>query len=109
MFLNVNKGGLKMEYGKTKVRQIVFVLLLMVMILAVGRTARADTKPDTVDFLVVLDCTGTMANSDPKYLSTAAVQMFVDILPIENARIGVLGFGPNWDNQVYCFPLKRFL
>ena len=39
-----------MEYGKTKVRQIVFVLLLMVMILAVGRTARADTKPDTVDF-----------------------------------------------------------
>lgn len=92
-----------MEYGKTKIRQIVFVLLLMVMILAVGRTARADTKPDTVDFLVVLDCTGTMANSDPKYLSTAAVQMFVDILPIENARIGVLGFGPNWDNQVYVF------
>lgn len=63
----------------------------------------AGGRTETVDFVLVLDCSGTMGRSDPEYLSIAAVQMFVDILPIENARVGVICFGPDWKSEMYVF------
>jgi len=47
----------------------------------------------TVDFILVLDCSGSLRQTDPHYLCSTACKMFLDMVPLENARIGILAFG----------------
>lgn len=47
----------------------------------------------TVDFVLVLDCSGSLAQTDPYYLCSTACEMFLDMVPLENARISIMAFG----------------
>ena len=54
-----------------------------------------------IDFVLVLDGSGTMAQSDPKGLTAEAAKMFVDMLPNKNARVAVVEFGPNYGENAF--------
>lgn len=77
---------------------ILAFVLLMIGVLEVK--AEGDT---TVDFVLVLDCSGSMNSSDAEMMSVEAAKLFVDLVPIENARIGIVGFGPNWGDTSYVY------
>lgn len=78
-----------------------FTLFLACLLMAVPQTALAeddDSKTDdtTVDFVLVMDCSDTMGVSDPEQLVMSAAQMFVDMLPAENARLAIIVFGKDY-------------
>ena len=69
-----------------------------------GSEPAAESSEDDVsgiDFVLVLDGSGTMAKSDPKGLTVEAARMFVDMLPNKNARVAVVEFGPNYGEDAY--------
>lgn len=84
---------------------MLFALLLTPLVKAeAAESASDDTK---VDFVLVLDCSGSMEASDPEGLSISAAKMFVDMIPMENARVGVVGFGGNWGEQAYVYEKNK--
>lgn len=50
-------------------------------------------KNAPVDFVVVLDCSNSLFQFDPDRLCLNSFNTFIDQLPVENARVGVIGFG----------------
>ncbi len=79
------------------------ILLILISLLFCGKIY-ADPSPEddsTVDFVLVLDNSGTMARSDPEGLTTAAAKMFIDMLPQKNARVAVVEFGSNYGDRAY--------
>lgn len=96
--------------GKNIGKRVVSMLLLFLLLLVPMARARAaasasdDTK---VDFILVLDCSGSMDSSDRQGLSISAAKMFADMVPMENARIGVVGFGGNWGDQAYVYKKNK--
>lgn len=77
--------------------------LLMFMAAFWGMEAKADNDENTVDFVLVLDCSGSMNTSDNEKMSIEAAKCFLDLIPVENARVGVVGFGPNWGDEAYVY------
>ena len=49
-----------------------------------------------VDFVLVLDCSGSMNDSDRHNLVESATKMFIDLLPSVDARISVIAFGRDY-------------
>jgi hypothetical protein len=85
---------------KKTVRRASMLLLALVMLFA-GGTALADTGGDQtgrVHFVLVIDCTGSMDEADSEGMSVAAAELFVDMIPMENATISVLCFGKQWQD-----------
>ena len=59
-----------------------------------------------VDFVLVLDCSGSMNKNDPQGLTREAAKTFVNMLPEDqNVRLSVVAFGDNYGGQ--AFDLKR--
>ena len=54
-----------------------------------------------VDFVLILDGSDSMLHSDPDALYISAARMFIDMLPSENARLAVVGFGPDYGEEAY--------
>ena len=50
-------------------------------------------KNKTVDFVLVLDCSGSLRTTDPSALCATACKMFLDMVPVENARVAILAYG----------------
>ena len=83
--------------------------ILAVLIAAVLLTAgpvvplHADTVKDdtTIDFVLVLDCSGTMRDNDPERWTEAAAKEFVNILGTENVRLAVIAMGHDYGNDAY--------
>ena len=83
--------------------------ILAVLIAAVLLTAgpvvplHADTVKDdtTIDFVLVLDCSGTMRDNDPERWTEAAAKEFVNILGTENVRLAVIAMGHEYGNDAY--------
>lgn len=67
----------------------------------------AQSNDTPIDFVLILDCSGSMAKSDEENLSVSAAKMFVDMLPAENARLAVVSMGPNYGSEAY--PLDGLL
>lgn len=89
--------------GKSKKTRIVCSILTAVMCLVMmaGIIQAKETERESVDFVLVLDCSKSMDSSDPESMSISAAKMFVDMLPVENTRIAVVGFGSNWGKSTY--------
>lgn len=88
---------------------ILFSLIFLIYLLA-GNTMKVmaeEQEGKTVDFVLVLDCSGSMNQSDPWKMSVSAARMFVDLLPVENTRIAVVGFGPDWGEESYVLDYDR--
>lgn len=92
--------------GKKIAKRLVSMLLLFTLLLTPlvkAKAAESASNDTTVDFILVLDCSGSMDSSDKQGLSISAAKMFADMIPMENARIGVVGFGGNWGKQAYVY------
>lgn len=85
-------------------------LILSMLLDPLTSVKAAESKSDdtTVDFILVLDCSGSMEKTDPEGLSVSAAKMFVDMIPKENARVGVIGFGQDWgEDQTYVYEKNK--
>ena len=77
--------------------------LLIVASVSVNTYASPGVEDDsTVDFVLVLDNSGTMASSDPEGLTIEAAKMFIDMLPNKNARVAIVEFGSDYGTQAYA-------
>lgn len=66
------------------------------------KPVKAAIKNNTpVDFVLVLDCSGSLSASDEQRLSVSAAKMFVDMLPAENARLAVVAMGNDYGANAY--------
>lgn len=89
--------------GKCKLVKVISSILLAavcLLVMAGGVWAKEEEK-ENIDFVLVLDCSKSMDSSDPESLSISAAKMFVDMLPVENTRVAVVGFGPEWGKSTY--------
>lgn len=81
---------------KRWLRSLSCILLAITMIVGSSVTAFAavrlqDDAPH--DFVLLLDCSGSLRANDPDDLCLEACKSFVDLLPSQNTRVAVLGFG----------------
>ena len=79
------------------------LLLSMVPAKAEAALGEITSSVDSTDFVLVLDCSGSLLGND-RDLAVSACKMFVDLIPVENARVSVItiskaGASPN----VYSF------
>lgn len=89
---------------KKLVRQTVLLLLALAVLLG-GGTALAEQdaeQSDQVHFVLIIDCTGSMDKADAEGMSEAAAELFVDMLPMDNATVSVICFGKQW-GESYTF------
>lgn len=93
---------------KKLLRQAILWALALVLLLG-SKPALAEQSAETTDevhFVLIIDCTGSMDEADAEGMSIAAAELFVDMLPMENATISVLCFGKQWKNT-YEFKSSR--
>ena len=64
--------------------------------LAAGDDKQANVQHDMVHFVLIIDCTGSMDKADVEEMSVAAAELFVDMLPMDNATVSILCFGKLW-------------
>ena len=62
-----------------------------------------ETQEESVNFALVMDASATMSSSDKNGYSKSAIQMCLDMLPVENADAGVIAFGHNNSGDAYDF------
>ncbi len=75
--------------------------LLLAMLLAVsvipasaeGGEEELSEEVPVQDIVLLLDCSGSLKVNDPEGLINGAVKTFLNILPVENARISIIAFG----------------
>ncbi len=85
---------------KRLLRQALLLLLALTLLLG-SAPALAENDDDSeqsslVHFVLVIDCTGSMDKADSEGMSVAAAELFVDMLPMDNATISVICFGKQW-------------
>lgn len=85
-------------------RLLCLTLAALVLASCLTMTAFAADPQDSeengiVDFVLVLDCSGSLNVTDPSHLCATACKMFVDMVPLENARISVIAFGYDGGTQ----------
>ena len=56
-------------------------------------TVVSSDDEDIVDFIIVLDDSGSMRDSDPEELALDGAKLFIDLLPAGKANIGVILYG----------------
>lgn len=71
-----------------------------------GQSAEAETSDEQateepVNFVLLLDRSGTMKSNDPKKLYFTAAKMFIDKLPAQDAKLTVIGFGNHFGEAAY--------
>lgn len=67
---------------------LVLTMVFMPMKMILAADAQSSSTP--TQFVLVLDCSGSMEESDVNGLSPKAAKMFVDMMPVENAQIAVV-------------------
>ena len=88
-----------------KLRRIVSITaaaIFCLLCLTMSTGLSASSSDDTVDFVLLLDCTDSMVNSDTANICEAAAKMFTDLAPSNNARVAVVAFGNTWTPE-YTF------
>lgn len=73
-------------------RMCCLLLVFCLLLTALPFPAHAEEEPQ-VDFVLVLDCSGSMSRTDRTGLAADACKKFMDLMPIENARIAVIAYG----------------
>ena len=73
-------------------KRIACLLLVISVLVSVVSVSAAEEKT-VVDFVLVLDCSGSMLKYDPNHLAATACKSFIDMIPIQDARVSVITFG----------------
>ncbi len=69
------------------------ILLFMVCNLDVKADSKSnDEKEKPIDLVIVMDKSGSMIDSDPQKMTSAAVNMLINMMPAEGSRVGVVAF-----------------
>lgn len=98
---------------QTKWTRIAGFLLALCLVLslipAAAFAAEEEQTGETIDFVLVVDCSNTMDENDPDELARDACKMFVDLIPIEDARVSVIAFGYEGSDayQYHSFEVKK--
>lgn len=66
------------------------VMMLTAMLIPAAAVADENAP---VDFVLVLDCSASLKQFDRDQLAINACESFVDQMPVQDARVGVIGFG----------------
>ena len=97
-----------MVKGKPSFVHIAVHLVMRVMLITVlfiFLPARVYAVPDepssNVDFVLVLDCSGSMIDNDPDKLTIQAAKYLISQLPVENSRLAVIVFGEDYGEYHY--------
>ena len=81
---------------------LVLVLVLCISLLPV--TAEAGSGQEApMDFVLVVDTSGSTRDTDANKICEEAVRMFVNMVPFENARVAVIAFGHLDRKSPYVF------
>lgn len=73
---------------------VALALCLSAVWVPVGAVDAETGENPTKDFVLVLDYTDTMTTNDPYKLCQQAYYQFIDQVPVENARVSVIAYGP---------------
>lgn len=83
------------------------IAFLLVLVLTVGTAPAAAANEfaadETVNYVVVLDVSPSTEDTDDKEVMEQAGKMVVDLLPVENAQVGVVTFGYLDASKAYRF------
>lgn len=86
--------------------KVICAVLVLGMFLSVfpapTQAQASENEAETVDFMLVVDASKSLFKSDPEKMALAACKMFIDMIPFENARVGVIVFGYN-DSESYVY------
>lgn len=93
----MNKSIFKMIY------MAMCVLILSNIICPARAEEAAEQTEEAVSFVLVMDESSSMSTSDREGYCQSAINMFIDMLPVENANVGVVGFGYNNPSTAYPF------
>lgn len=55
--------------------------------------AEETESKETIDYILILDCTVRAVDADSEGIRKAAAKMFVDLIPVDNARVAVFKIG----------------
>lgn len=69
--------------------------------LPVNILAAPEETSSNVDFVLVLDCSGSMIDNDPDKLTIQAAKYLISQLPVENSRLAVIVFGEDYGEYHY--------
>lgn len=71
------------------------LMLFFSSFLAGIQTVKGDESDEkqTIDYILILDCTVRAVRADEEGTRKAAAKMFVDLLPVDNARVAVFKIG----------------
>lgn len=89
----MGKKGRKFARLLCAVLALVTVLLSLSLVGYAEETEEDEGENAVVDFVLVLDCSGSLKDSDPNRLCATACKMFLDMVPLENARVSFIAFG----------------
>lgn len=83
----------------TRISCLLLALCLIAALFPISVTAAEDEQErDVVDFVLLVDCSGTMAENDKEGLAVEAVRLFMEMVPLVDARIAVVAFGYRGNN-----------
>ncbi|GGO00557.1 vWA domain-containing protein [Saccharibacillus kuerlensis] len=85
-----------------KIRRLIYPLLAVLLLTAgvfptgarpAGATGTASSAGSTpIDAVLVLDASNSMAKSDPQKLGNEAMRLFIDMLPVQGDRVGIVSY-----------------
>ena len=89
-------GGMEIFMKKNRVLGLISLLVLsFVLISSLSVSAEhiyKDDKDKPIDLVIVMDKSGSMLESDPQKMTSAAVNMLINMMPAEGSRVGVVAF-----------------
>lgn len=78
---------------KNWMRILCIVLVLLLFPVIPQPKAAATEENAKADFVILMDCSGSLAQNDKEKLCLEAFKNFMDMLPMEKARVTVIAFG----------------
>ncbi len=82
-----------------------FMVFCSVLFSFVATSSAEDAdQAETIDYILILDCTVRAVQADQDGIRKAAAKMFVDLLPVDNARVAVFTIGDRDENAQHGRP-----
>ena len=77
----------------TKIASLILAVCLLMTLIPAAYAAEEVSENETVDFVLLIDYSNTMDANDREGLAVEACKMFLDLIPVEDARVSIIAFG----------------